>query len=80
MNVFLFAVRSREPQSMGDPAPRKLYVCSLIGMIRTKRLRLQVLEWSGVSLIDRSFEEVQQIIERTDDVVVDLIVEHATDM
>lgn len=39
----------------------------------------QVLEWSGVSLIDRSFEEVQQIIERTDD-VAELVVEHATDM
>ncbi|EFN83178.1 Protein piccolo, partial [Harpegnathos saltator] len=39
----------------------------------------KVLEWSGMSLIDRSFEEVQQIIERTDD-VAELVVEHATDM
>ncbi|XP_032672413.1 regulating synaptic membrane exocytosis protein 1 isoform X2 [Odontomachus brunneus] len=39
----------------------------------------KVLEWSGVSLIDRSFEEVQQIIERTDD-VAELVVEHATDI
>ncbi|XP_018053303.1 PREDICTED: regulating synaptic membrane exocytosis protein 1 [Atta colombica] len=39
----------------------------------------KVLEWSGVSLIDRSFEEVQQIIERTDD-VAELVVEHATEI
>ncbi|KAL0117950.1 hypothetical protein PUN28_008967 [Cardiocondyla obscurior] len=39
----------------------------------------KVLEWSGVSLIDRSFEEVQQIIERTDD-VAELVVEHTTDI
>ncbi|XP_011141417.2 regulating synaptic membrane exocytosis protein 2 isoform X3 [Harpegnathos saltator] len=39
----------------------------------------KVLEWSGMSLIDRSFEEVQQIIERTDD-VAELVVEHATDI
>jgi len=45
----------------------------------TNTLHPQVLEWSGVSLIDRSFEEVQQIIERTDD-VAELVVEHATDM
>ncbi|XP_018353943.1 PREDICTED: regulating synaptic membrane exocytosis protein 1 isoform X2 [Trachymyrmex septentrionalis] len=39
----------------------------------------KVLEWSGVSLIDRSFEEVQQIIERTDD-VAELVVEHTTEI
>ncbi|XP_020291700.1 regulating synaptic membrane exocytosis protein 1 isoform X3 [Pseudomyrmex gracilis] len=39
----------------------------------------KVLEWCGVSLVDRSFEEVQQIIERTDD-VAELVVEHATDI
>ncbi|XP_011632315.1 regulating synaptic membrane exocytosis protein 2 isoform X2 [Pogonomyrmex barbatus] len=39
----------------------------------------KVLEWSGVSLVDRSFEEVQQIIERTDD-VAELMVEHTTDI
>lgn len=42
-------------------------------------MAVQVLEWCGVSLVDRSFEEVQQIIERTDD-VAELVVEHATDM
>ncbi|KAL2712254.1 regulating synaptic membrane exocytosis protein 2 isoform X1, partial [Vespula squamosa] len=39
----------------------------------------KVLEWSGVSLIDKSFEEVAQIIERTDD-FAELVVEHATDI
>ncbi|XP_077264396.1 regulating synaptic membrane exocytosis protein fife isoform X3 [Temnothorax americanus] len=39
----------------------------------------KVLEWSGMSLIDRSFEEVQQIIERTDD-MAELVVEHTTDI
>ncbi|KYN07026.1 Protein piccolo [Cyphomyrmex costatus] len=39
----------------------------------------KVLEWCGVSLIDRSFEEIQQIIEQTDD-VVDLVVEHSTEI
>ncbi|KYQ54337.1 Protein piccolo, partial [Trachymyrmex zeteki] len=39
----------------------------------------KVLEWSGVSLIDRSFEEVQQIIERTDD-MAELVVEHTTEI
>lgn len=41
-------------------------------------LLLQVLEWNGVSLVDRSFEEVVQITERNDD-VVDLVVEHVAD-
>lgn len=39
----------------------------------------KVLEWSGVSLIDRSFEEVCSIMDRTGD-VVELLVEHATDL
>ncbi|XP_047349720.1 regulating synaptic membrane exocytosis protein 1 isoform X4 [Vespa velutina] len=39
----------------------------------------KVLEWSGVSLIDKSFEEVAQIIERTDD-IAELVIEHATDI
>lgn len=39
---------------------------------------MQVLEWNGVSLTDRSFEEVCAIMDRTGD-VVDLLVEHATD-
>ncbi|KAL3285262.1 hypothetical protein HHI36_019372 [Cryptolaemus montrouzieri] len=39
----------------------------------------KVLEWSGTSLINRSFEEVCSIMDRTGD-VVDLLVEHATDM
>ncbi|XP_026302054.1 regulating synaptic membrane exocytosis protein 1 isoform X2 [Apis mellifera] len=38
----------------------------------------KVLEWNGVSLVDRSFEEVVQITERNDD-VVDLVVEHVAD-
>ena len=39
---------------------------------------LQVLEWGGMSLVDRSFEEVLQITERGDD-VIELVVEHAGD-
>ncbi|XP_076230361.1 regulating synaptic membrane exocytosis protein fife isoform X2 [Nomia melanderi] len=38
----------------------------------------KVLEWAGVSLIDRSFEEVSQITDRSDD-VVELVVEQAPD-
>nr|XP_012147152.1 PREDICTED: regulating synaptic membrane exocytosis protein 1 [Megachile rotundata] len=38
----------------------------------------KVLEWGGVSLVDRSFEEVAQITERGED-VVELLVEHAAD-
>lgn len=38
----------------------------------------KILEWGGVSLIDRSFEEVCSIMDRTGD-VVELLVEHATD-
>ncbi|XP_071057526.1 regulating synaptic membrane exocytosis protein 2 isoform X2 [Onthophagus taurus] len=39
----------------------------------------KVLEWAGVSLIDRSFEEVCGIMDRTGD-VIELLVEHATDL
>ncbi|XP_063920255.1 regulating synaptic membrane exocytosis protein 1 isoform X3 [Zophobas morio] len=39
----------------------------------------KVLEWGGVSLIDRSFEEVCSIMDRTGD-MVELLVEHATDL
>ncbi|XP_057665301.1 regulating synaptic membrane exocytosis protein 1 [Diorhabda carinulata] len=39
----------------------------------------KVLEWGGVSLIDRSFEEVCGIMDRTGD-TVELLVEHATDL
>lgn len=39
----------------------------------------KVLEWGGVSLIDRSFEEVCAIMDRTGD-MVELMVEHATDL
>ncbi|XP_025836691.1 regulating synaptic membrane exocytosis protein 2 [Agrilus planipennis] len=39
----------------------------------------KVLEWGGVSLIDRSFEEVCAIMDRTGD-VVELLTEHATDL
>ncbi|XP_044762020.1 regulating synaptic membrane exocytosis protein 1 isoform X2 [Coccinella septempunctata] len=39
----------------------------------------RVLEWGGVSLIDRSFEEVCAIMDRTGD-VVELLVEHPTDL
>ncbi|KQS43199.1 regulating synaptic membrane exocytosis protein 1 [Drosophila erecta] len=38
----------------------------------------KILEWNGMSLIDRSFEEVCSIMDRTGD-VVELLVEHATD-
>lgn len=38
----------------------------------------KVLEWCGVSLTDRSFEEVCAIMDRTGD-VAELLVEHATD-
>lgn len=38
----------------------------------------QILEWNGMSLIDRSFEEVCSIMDRTGD-IVELLVEHATD-
>lgn len=36
------------------------------------------MEWNGVSLVDRSFEEVCTIMDRTGD-TLDLVVEHATD-
>ncbi|OAD54042.1 Protein piccolo [Eufriesea mexicana] len=38
----------------------------------------KVLEWAGVSLVDRSFEEVVQITEWVGD-VVELVIEHASD-
>lgn len=38
----------------------------------------KILEWCGTSLIDRSFEEVCAIMDRTGD-VIELLVEHATD-
>uniref|UniRef100_A0A1B0G406 PDZ domain-containing protein n=1 Tax=Glossina morsitans morsitans TaxID=37546 RepID=A0A1B0G406_GLOMM len=38
----------------------------------------KILEWNGMSLIDRSFEEVCSIMDHTGD-VVELLVEHATD-
>lgn len=37
-----------------------------------------MLEWNSVSLVDRSFEEVCSIMDRTGD-TVELLVEHATD-
>ena len=40
---------------------------------------LQVLEWDGVSLVDRSFEEVCAVMDRTGD-VAELLVEHGTDL
>lgn len=39
---------------------------------------LKILEWNGVSLVDRSFEEVCSIMDRVTE-VVELVVEHATD-
>ncbi|KAL0270495.1 UNVERIFIED_CONTAM: hypothetical protein PYX00_007892 [Menopon gallinae] len=39
----------------------------------------KVLEWCGVSLIDRSFEEVCSVLDRTGD-VAELLVEHANDL
>lgn len=38
-----------------------------------------MLEWDGTSLIDRSFEEVCTIMDRTGD-VAELLVEHSTDL
>ncbi|XP_062561449.1 regulating synaptic membrane exocytosis protein 1 isoform X2 [Armigeres subalbatus] len=38
----------------------------------------KILEWCGTSLVDRSFEEVCAIMDRTGD-VIELLVEHATD-
>ncbi|XP_031622364.1 regulating synaptic membrane exocytosis protein 2 [Contarinia nasturtii] len=38
----------------------------------------KVLEWNGMSLVDRSFEEVCAIMDRTGD-TVELLVEHAAD-
>ncbi|XP_043501097.1 regulating synaptic membrane exocytosis protein 1 isoform X2 [Polistes fuscatus] len=38
----------------------------------------KVLEWSGVSLINKNFEEVSQIIDQTED-VAELLVEHSSD-
>ncbi|KDR14477.1 Protein piccolo [Zootermopsis nevadensis] len=39
----------------------------------------KVLEWDGVSLVDRSFEEVCAVMDRTGE-VAELVVEHATDL
>ncbi|XP_069701298.1 regulating synaptic membrane exocytosis protein 1 [Periplaneta americana] len=39
----------------------------------------KVLEWDGVSLVDRSFEEVCAVMDRTGD-VAELLVEHGTDL
>lgn len=39
----------------------------------------QVLEWGGVSLVDKTFEEVCSIMDRTGD-SVDLLVEHGNDL
>lgn len=38
----------------------------------------KILEWCNVSLVDRSFEEVCSIMDRTGD-VAELLVEHASD-
>lgn len=38
----------------------------------------KILEWCGVSLVDRSFEEVCSIMDRTGD-IAELLVEHASD-
>lgn len=37
------------------------------------------MEWGGVPLTDRSFEEVCSVMDRTGD-TVELLVEHATDL
>lgn len=47
-------------------------------MVEIFNVNSQILEWNGVSLIDRSFEEVCSIMDRTGD-VIELLVEHATD-
>lgn len=38
-----------------------------------------MLEWGGVQLTDRSFEEVCAVMDRAGD-MVELLVEHATDL
>lgn len=38
----------------------------------------KILEWCGVSLVDRSFEEVCSIMDNTGE-IAELLVEHATD-
>lgn len=38
----------------------------------------KILEWCGISLVDRSFEEVCSIMDRTTD-IAELLVEHASD-
>lgn len=38
----------------------------------------KILEWCGLSLVDRSFEEVCSIMDRTAD-IAELLVEHASD-
>lgn len=38
----------------------------------------KILEWCNVSLVDRSFEEVCSIMDRTGD-IAELLVEHASD-
>jgi hypothetical protein len=38
----------------------------------------KILEWCGISLVDRSFEEVCSIMDRTGD-IAELLVEHASD-
>ncbi|XP_058814840.1 regulating synaptic membrane exocytosis protein 2 [Topomyia yanbarensis] len=38
----------------------------------------KILEWCGTSLVDRSFEEVCSIMDRTGD-IIEVLVEHATD-
>lgn len=38
----------------------------------------KILEWCGMSLVDRSFEEVCSIMDRTTD-IAELLVEHASD-
>lgn len=39
----------------------------------------QVLEWGGVPLTDRSFEEVCSVMDRTGE-VAELLVEHSSDL
>lgn len=59
---------------------RRIHLFTEIQRIRNCHQKyIQVLEWDGTSLIDRSFEEVCSIMDRTGD-VAELLVEHSTDL
>lgn len=61
------------------PQPNKSSLFIRFAHVVVYLSRSQVLEWDGTSLIDRSFEEVCTIMDRTGD-VAELLVEHSTDL